>query len=135
MEHRWSARKPFSGNVVVECPRVGLVHATMRDVSLSGMFVETGPMVLPLNAPVSVVFNLPLGKIAEDYCLQAMIVRHTAKGAGIMFLDPDNDVVRSMRTKLYGDTSSGGSRFSATASSTPRETSPRDTSRNAPQPK
>ena len=110
MEHRWSARKPVTGNVVVECPRVGLVKATMRDVSLSGMFVDTGPMVLPLNAPVSVVFNIPSEKSDGDYCLQAMIVRHTAKGAGIMFLDPDSETIRGMRAKLYADTSGGAAR-------------------------
>ncbi|HKQ30855.1 MAG TPA: PilZ domain-containing protein [Burkholderiales bacterium] len=103
MEHRWSARKPVTGNVVVECPRVGLIRATMRDVSLSGMFVETGPMVLPLNAPVSVVFSLSPSKSGDDHCLQAMIVRHTTKGAGIMFLDPDTDIIRAMRSTLYAD--------------------------------
>jgi hypothetical protein len=121
MEHRWSARKPVDGNVVVECPRVGLVRATMRDVSLSGMFVETGPMVLPLNAPVSVVFNLPSDARERDYCLQAMIVRHTTKGAGIMFLDPDAETIRSMRAMLYGDSLSGVARRSSGVAPEPRE--------------
>jgi len=82
----------------------------MRDVSLSGMFVETGPMVLPLNAPVSVVFNIPSDSSDSDYCLQAMIVRHTAKGAGIMFLDPDTDTIHAMRSKLYADAPGGVAR-------------------------
>jgi hypothetical protein len=122
MEHRWSTRKSYTGSVVVECPRVGLVRATMRDISLSGMFVETGPMVLPLNAPVSVVFNLPEDKRDSDYCLQAMIVRHTTNGAGIMFLDPDTDIVRSMRSQLYGDTPASGSRRSGAIPAGSRET-------------
>lgn len=116
MEHRWSARKSVMGNVVVECPRIGLVRAAMRDVSLSGMFVETGPMVLPLNAPVSVVFSLPSDQSDEDYCLQAMIVRHATKGAGIMFLDPDTETIRSMRSKLYGGSPSGVALRSGAAS-------------------
>jgi hypothetical protein len=86
---------------------MGLIPATMRDVSLNGMFVETVPTVLPLNVPVSVVFSLPSDKRGDDYCLQAMIVRHTSTGAGIMFLDPDASALRSMRAKLYGDTASG----------------------------
>jgi hypothetical protein len=121
MEHRWSARKSVDGNVVVECPRVGLVRAIMRDVSLSGMFVETGPLVLPLNAPVSVVFNLPSDSHERDYCLQAMIVRHTTKGAGIMFLDPDADTIRTMRSMLYADSPSFSARRSSGVSSEPRE--------------
>ena len=123
MEHRWSARRPVIGNVIVECPRIGLVRAALRDVSLGGMFIETKAVVLPLNAPVSVVFDLPADDGNEGYCLQAMIVRHASGGAGIMFLDPGGEVVRSMRDALYGETPAaarraeaarGGSRYSET---------------------
>lgn len=103
MEHRWSARRVVTGNVIVECPRIGLVRAALRDISLGGMFIETSAVVLPLNAPVSVVFDLPADDGNEGFCLQAMIVRHTARGAGIMFLDPGGDVIRSMRDALYGE--------------------------------
>lgn len=116
MEHRWSARKPVTGNVIVECPRIGLVRAALRDISLGGMLVETTAVVLPLNAPVSVVFDLPLEDRREGFCLQAMIVRHTSGGAGVMFLDPETSVMRSMRDVLYGSTPGSGAR----ASSAPR---------------
>jgi hypothetical protein len=104
MEHRWSARRPVIGNVIVECPRIGLVRAALRDISLGGMLVETSAVMLPLNAPVSVVFDLRGDDGNEGYCLQAMIVRHATRGAGIMFLDPGSDVIRSMRDTLYGET-------------------------------
>jgi len=103
MEHRWSARRPVIGNVIVECPRIGLVRAALRDISLGGMFVETSAVVLPLNAPVSVVFDLPADDGNEGFCLQAMIVRHASRGAGLMFLDPGSEVIRSMRDALYGE--------------------------------
>ena len=103
MEHRWSARRAVTGNVIVECPRMGLVRAALRDISLGGMLIETSAVVLPLNAPVSVVFDLPADDGNEGYCLQAMIVRHAARSAGIMFLDPGSDVIRSMRDALYGE--------------------------------
>lgn len=103
MEHRWSSRKPVSGSVVVECPRIGLVRAALRDISLGGMFVESSAVVFPLNAPVSVVFDLPTGGRREGYCLPAMVVRHTSNGAGIMFLEPEAEVVRAMRSTLYGE--------------------------------
>jgi hypothetical protein len=117
MEHRWSTRKLLSRNVVVECPRVGLVRATMRDVSLGGMFVETGNTALPLHAPISVVFNLSPTKRDGDYCLPAMIVRHTSKGSGIMFLDPDAEALRSLRATLYGDSPAGPNRLSGASAS------------------
>lgn len=128
MEHRWSSRKPLSGSVVVECPRVGLVRATMCDVSLGGMFVETGTTTLPLNAPISVVFNLTSNKSDGDYCLPAMIVRHTSKGSGVMFLDPDAQVLRSMRAALYGDVATNTGRLAGSAPAGPAQTSG-----NAPQ--
>lgn len=107
MEHRWSARRPVTGNVVVECPRIGLVRAALRDVSLGGMCVETNAVVIPINAPVSVVFDLESDEQREGYCLQAMVVRHTSRGAAIMFLDPEASVVRSMRDVLYGGIDTG----------------------------
>lgn len=107
MEHRWSARRPVTGNVIVECPRIGLVRAALRDVSLGGMCVETSAVVIPLNAPISVVFDLESDDQREGYCLQAMVVRHTTRGAGIMFLDPDAQIVRSMRDVLYGGLGTG----------------------------
>lgn len=115
MEHRWSMRKPVTGNVIVECPRLGLVQATMRDISLGGMSVETDAVPLPLNAPVAVVFDLPSGDRRDAYCLHAMIVRRTVNGAAIMFLEPDANVLRTMRSALYG---------SATAQASPRAEMP-----------
>lgn len=117
MEHRWSARKPITGNVIVECPRVGLVRAVMRDVGLGGMFVENSTVNLPLNAPVSVIFDLPESGRGDGYCLQAMIVRRNANGAGIMFLDPEPDVLRSMRTALFGKAATSESRLADSSGS------------------
>lgn len=110
MEHRCSRRKPITAEVIVECPRVGLVRADMLDVSLGGLLLETRSGVLPLNAAVSVIFDLPASERSGGFCLQAMVVRHTPTGAGLMFLDPDVDTVRSMRNSLYGRTQSGESR-------------------------
>ena len=104
MEHRCSLRRPVTTDVIVECPRLGLVRTIMRDINLGGLFVETDAVALPLNAPVSVVFNLPAGERDSGYCMQAMIVRHAPTGAGLMFLELDAEVIRSMRETLYGRT-------------------------------
>ena len=116
MEHRCSSRRPIAVDVVVECPRIGLVRAAMRDISLGGLFIETETVILPLDAPVSVVFDLPGGERDGGYCLRAMIVRHAPAGAGLMFLEPDADAVRSMRDTLYGQTVTGMSRRAQTSS-------------------
>jgi hypothetical protein len=101
MEHRWSFRKAMTGSVIVECPRLGMVRASLRDMSLGGMFVETGSTNLPMNAPVAVSISplVPNGQNAGT-SLQAMVVRHTTEGAGLMFLDPKVDTLRVLREVL-----------------------------------
>jgi hypothetical protein len=87
----------------------------MRDISLGGLFVEADATVLPLNAPVSVVFDLPAGKRGGGYCMQAMIVRHAPSGVGLMFLEPDVNVIFSIRETLYGQTEAGVSQSAETS--------------------
>ncbi len=118
MEHRWSTRKSVTGNVVVECPRIGLIHAAMQDVSLGGMSINAESVSLPVNAPLAVVFDLASGERRDAYCLQAMVVRRIAGGGmGIMFLDPDAEVIRAMRIALYGSSAANFARLSVAAGS------------------
>jgi hypothetical protein len=103
MEHRWSLRKLMTASVIVECPRIGMVRACMRDISLGGMFIETGPISLPLNAPIAVSFNSStFDDQRDDHRLQAMVVRQAPNGVGLMFLESEVDVIRSLREVLYG---------------------------------
>jgi hypothetical protein len=111
MEHRWSARKSFQRSVVVDCPRIGPASVKMCDVSLGGMFVETGRLLLPLDAPVFVAFNLAHNEQHDDFRLEAMVVRHAPVGAGLMFLDLETDVLRALRGALYDATTSAMSRI------------------------
>lgn len=101
MEHRWSARQPFQRRVDVDCPRVGPASVTMCDVSLGGMFVETGRLLLPLDALVFVAFNLSHNQQHNDFRLEAMVVRHAPTGAGLMFLDLEIEILRALRRSLY----------------------------------
>src|SRR5687768_13389183 len=100
MEHRWNARKSLTGEVIIECPRIGRVRAMMRDVSVGGMFVETRSGVLPLNAPVMVGFRLPARESEGGYHLHAMIVRRAGRGAGLMFLDLGTGTAEALREEL-----------------------------------
>src|ERR1041385_5761150 len=100
MEHRWNARRPVTGEAVIECPRLGKVRAAIRDVSMGGMCVEAST-TLPLNAPVMVEFHLPTRERDGGYHLRAMIVRRAGSGeAGLMFLDLGTGTVESLRNDL-----------------------------------
>lgn len=110
MEHRWSARKPMNGIVVVDYPPLGLIEASLQDISLGGMLVETGTQVPPVNSPVMLAFKLPRSDDADYYRLHAMVVRTTPKGAGLMYLDLDTGTIHALRGTLYGGAVFGSSR-------------------------
>lgn len=101
MEYRRSVRRRLVQAVTLASPRVGAVSANMRDVSLGGMFVETNPIDLPHNAPITVSFRLPRG---EHFHINAMVVRRAPTGAGLMFLRMETGVIRSLSDALsrYG---------------------------------
>lgn len=105
MEHRWSVRKPHQCSVIVDCPRGGLAAAQLCNIGIGGMFVETGKANLPLNAVVNVAFALGRDDDREEFCLPAMIVRRTDRGAGIMFLESEHDMLQTLRRALQATTS------------------------------
>jgi len=101
VEHRWSERTSSQQTVIVDCPRIGLTSVNMHDVSLGGMFVVTNERTLRMNMPVVVIFNLAPSNHFGDFDIEAMVVRRTAFGAGLMFLDMATDVLRALQTVLY----------------------------------
>ena len=86
MEHRLSLRTPFNVNVAIYYSGLGLLRGRSLDISRHGMFVATGPMVLPLHALVDVAFPLEPGKRGEPLQRSpAMVVRLAHDGLGLMF--------------------------------------------------
>lgn len=86
MEHRLSLRTPLMMNVAIYYNGLGLLRGRSLDVSRHGMFVATGPMVLPLHAIVDVAFPLESGKRgATPQRTPAMVVRLANEGVGLMF--------------------------------------------------
>ena len=100
MEHRWSVRKPHQCSVIVDCPRGGLAATQLRNIGIGGMFVETGKVDLPLNALVSVAFTLSRDDNRDEFCLPALVVHRTDSGAGVMFLESELDMLRTLRRAL-----------------------------------
>jgi len=86
MEHRLSLRTPLMMNVAIYYNGLGLLQGRSLDVSRHGMFVVTGPMVLPLHAIVDVAFPLESGKRGKvPQRTPAMVVRLANEGVGLMF--------------------------------------------------
>ena len=86
MEHRLSLRTPLNMNVAIYYNGLGLLRGRSVDVSRHGMFVVTGPMVLPLHAIVDVAFLFESVKYDErPLRTPAMVVRTASDGIGLMF--------------------------------------------------
>ena len=85
MEFRSNERKPLALHVVISYPGLGLVCGRTRDVSLGGMFVQTGQVILPRNQQVGLCFHLPIS--GEDLlCVaDARVVHNGVHGVGLGF--------------------------------------------------
>lgn len=103
MEHRSSARIPIRQTVVVDCPHVGGAAVTLREINLGGMLVDSTMLFLPLYASVMVAFSLCNDERSRDFVLDAMVIRHTADGAALMFSDLDIATLRTLAAALPGD--------------------------------
>ena len=59
--------------------------AQTREVSISGMFVETAPEAFSANSVLDVELTLPGPAGLRTYRWQAMVIRRTTTGIGLMF--------------------------------------------------
>jgi hypothetical protein len=79
MEHRWGRRIRCGTPVRISCGAGQTGAGRMRDVSMSGAFVETS-LDLPLFAPVELAV---LRSHGWDIALSGHVVRRDADGVGI----------------------------------------------------
>ena len=85
MEHRCGTRRAIQVPVVLHPRGASPLPANTREVSISGMFVETPPSLLVLNAVLEVELTLPAATGLRTYRWLAMVVRATPAGVGLMF--------------------------------------------------
>jgi len=86
MEHRWGQRRPCCAHVCVSA-RAGVSgSARMRDVSLSGAFLET-TLPLPLFSQIAIAVRHDDG---STYLMEftATVVRSELGGVGIEWCEP-----------------------------------------------
>ncbi len=87
MEYRWNPRTEIKLDVVLHYPPLGLVRATSKDMSLQGMYVQTGRIVLHKNEIVTVAFSYQGEEGKQLIKTDANVVRIGKDGAGLMFRD------------------------------------------------
>jgi len=98
VERRWYPRRSLRTRVALCYGGIGILRGTTRDISAEGIYIETPPVRVPVNAAVEVVFSLD-GNAAHRLRLPALVVRSDEGGIGAMFRRLDvraADLLRSV---------------------------------------
>ena len=86
MEHRWGRRRPCRARVCLSTGGGIVGPGRLRDVSMSGAFLETA-VTLPIFAQLAIVVLRDDGA-THQLEFPAVVVRHAEDGVGIEWCDP-----------------------------------------------
>ena len=99
MEHRCSVRKPIEFQLLLYKHGLPVQSGICRNLGLGGMFIDTGDRDWRKNEYLEVEI---LGKDGKPSMrVPAVVVHHSAKGAGIMFDAVSNHQRRLLRNWLF----------------------------------
>ncbi len=99
-ERRWCARKSIELDVGLYYDRLGLLSCRTLDMSMEGMFVNTGRITLSAFTKVDAVLTHHNGTDSQQIRLPARIVRVSPEGAGLQFHNFDSDTYYFLREIL-----------------------------------
>ena len=85
MEHRCGTRHPLDARVTLYARDGRSIVAPLREASISGMYVDAAPDEFCTNTVIDVEMTVPGPMGLRTYRWQAMIIRRTASGLGLMF--------------------------------------------------
>lgn len=102
--HRGNERQTSDHSVLISAHPHGLRQARIRDVSISGLFVELPPSApLSNNTRVELIFMRSANHVSRILRVPALVVRTTQSGAGLMFLDANLAAFRTLLTQLLAE--------------------------------
>lgn len=101
MDQRWSTRIPIDLDVLLDYPSLGLIRGRARDISLEGMFIETGQIALAADEALAVAFVLDSGQHKKPYNLKAKVVHTANRGAGVVFHNIDAEAAQCIKKILH----------------------------------
>lgn len=110
MEHRWSLRKPVDIEITLRRQGVPARRYRTRNISLEGVFVESGPESWPEDTFLEL--ELPLygyrgiQQREERHRIPVVVVHRAEDGMGLMFCVFDQPLFRTVEHLLYGTASS-----------------------------
>lgn len=99
-DQRWSARRPMTFALRLECAGRPAQTAVAHNLSIGGLFVETGGEPPDPNERVTVALELRLNGEGLYCRLPARVIWRTPHSAGLMFTDFRAENVRALRRLL-----------------------------------
>lgn len=100
MEHRWSVRIPFTTEVILHHNGLPVAVCKSSDIGLGGLFIKTGPLIYPRDSVLDLSIELNTDQGRKRFHLRSAVVFRSETGMGLMFLDPNSTVSRTIRQLL-----------------------------------
>ena len=102
MEHRWNPRKEIDSPVMVYHEQIGIIKASVKNVSADGMLVDTGQLMLKKGTIVELAGATMRSIKNKMVRLKALIVHANEGLAGLMFIEN-----MEISAALWGDFEDG----------------------------
>lgn len=96
MEHRYSSRITVAGDVGIHSPGAGWAAGKLVDMSTRGALIAAGGNGLRPNTLITVVLGFDRPGESEWQLLHAVVVRSSADGIGIEYLEHDRRCARAL---------------------------------------
>lgn len=93
MEHRWGKRVPADLDVQILADPASAGWGRLRDISISGGFIETA---LSISALSTMRLTVPGTAHRSTRSVRALVVRNDAEGVGVEWLDGNSDVISAL---------------------------------------
>jgi len=101
MEHRWSVRKPVEVDVSLRRQGTSLKRYKTRDLSMEGVFVESGPDSWPEDTFLELELPLFEKNKQTRHRVPVVVVHRSQNGMGLMFCVFDQPLFKAIEYLLY----------------------------------
>lgn len=88
---------------MVDHQGVGLVNAQTINISMGGMYIDTGRIRLPSNASIKIFFSLNIECNNQTHDISGIVVRSQEDGVGIMFDGMSDDCNTALFSMIHGE--------------------------------
>lgn len=99
MHRERTHRIPLRIAVSVQPPQGRFIDGWARNLSISGIYVET-TRHLAVGTACALRMAMPEGRERREICCEAVVVRADAEGMGFRFTHPHPDVVRELARQV-----------------------------------